>query len=71
MSAGVDGATYVAIGSRGPQACGDVGRGEHSLLLRGRDSILREGVAAGASNGAAFGHRPGVGRSGARLAEMR
>ena len=53
MGAGVEGATYVTIGSRGPLARGDVGRGERSLLLCGRDSILHEGWAVGASNGAA------------------
>jgi len=45
---GAEGAAYVAVGSRGPQARGDVGRGERSLLLCKGDLILREGDAAGA-----------------------
>jgi len=49
------------------QARGDVGRSERSLLLCKGDLILREGDAAGASNGAASGRRPRAGCSGTSL----
>jgi hypothetical protein len=43
MGTGAEGAAYIAVGSKGPQASGDVGRGERTLLLRRCDSIYVRG----------------------------